>query len=175
MLLGLAAQRLDDLGERLRLRSPVELVRTQLERLALRHARLGELVTDHLRRCAAYSAGTIARLVPDLISSRLAQLRPRLAREQVALSHGIGVAIDRCRRALEGQASQVEALSHARVLERGYAIVRGRAGGQVIPRLAAVGVQSDLDIVFADGTLAVRRLDRGRARGAGEERQGSLL
>ena len=31
-LLGLAAQRLDDLGERLRLRSPSELVRTQLER-----------------------------------------------------------------------------------------------------------------------------------------------
>ena len=33
MLLGLAAQRLDDLGERLRLRSPVELVRLQAERL----------------------------------------------------------------------------------------------------------------------------------------------
>ena len=33
MLLGMAGQRLDDLGERLRLRSPVELVRLQAERL----------------------------------------------------------------------------------------------------------------------------------------------
>ena len=45
MLLGLAAQRLDDLGERLRLRSPTELVAAQAERLATRHARLAELVT----------------------------------------------------------------------------------------------------------------------------------
>ena len=50
MLLGLAAQRLDDLGERLRLRSPSELVQAQQERLATRHARLAELVADRLRR-----------------------------------------------------------------------------------------------------------------------------
>ena len=43
MLLGLAAQRLDDLGERLRLRSPSELVQAQQERLSTRYARLAEL------------------------------------------------------------------------------------------------------------------------------------
>ena len=50
MVLGMAAQRLDDLGERLRLRSPAELVRLQAERLDARAARLAELMRDRLRR-----------------------------------------------------------------------------------------------------------------------------
>ena len=49
MLLGLAAQRLDDLGERLRLRSPSELVRRSRNDSTARHARLAELVRDRLR------------------------------------------------------------------------------------------------------------------------------
>ena len=176
MLLGLAAQRLDDLSERLRLRSPSELVQAQQERLATRHARLAELVADRLRRCAGDLAGQGARLVPELIASRLDQLRPRLDREQAALAHGIGAVIDRLHRALATQASQLEALSHARVLERGYAIVRGRVGGHVIPRLAAVGAETELEIVFADGELAVRRAERSRGRGQrGGAEQGSLL
>jgi exodeoxyribonuclease VII large subunit len=176
MLLGLAAQRLDDLSERLRLRSPAELVQAQRERLAQRHARLAELVADCLRRSSGDLAGHAARLVPQLIVSRLAQLRPRLEREQAALAHGMDVVIERLRRAVATQSSQLEALSHARVLERGYAIVRGRIGGRVIPRLAALGAETDLDIVFADGELAVRRADRARVQGrrAGPD-QGSLL
>jgi exodeoxyribonuclease VII large subunit len=175
-LLGMAAQRLDDLGERLLLRSPVELVRAQLEHLATRHARLGELIADRLRRCSADIAGQAARLVPDLFASRLAQLRLRLDREQVALANGIGVLVDRALHALEARTSQLEALSHARVLERGYAIVRGRASGHVIPRLAAVGGETELDIVFADGELAVRRAERNRGRARpGPADQGSLL
>ncbi|MFL5334075.1 MAG: hypothetical protein ACJ8H8_13055, partial [Geminicoccaceae bacterium] len=61
--------------------------------------------------------------------------------------------------------------------ERGYAIVRGRQSGHVIPRLAGMGGESELDIVFADGELAVRRADR-PARARGQSRaadQGSLL
>ena len=61
-------------------------------------------------------------------------------------------------------------MSHTRVLERGYAIVRGRQAGHIIPRLAALGGESELDIVFADGELAVRRTDR--ACGAGPARGG---
>ena len=74
-----------------------------------------------------------------------------------------------CGRALAAQAGQLEALSHARVLERGYAIVRGRVSGHVIPRLAAVGAETELDIVFADGELPVRRADKAAqaARSAG--------
>ena len=75
------------------------------------------------------------------------------------------------------QAGQLEALSHARVLERGYAIVRGRASGHVIPRLAAVGGETELDIVFADGEPAgpPGRARRATARSAAAADQGSLL
>jgi exodeoxyribonuclease VII large subunit len=176
MILGLAAQRLDDLGERLRLRSPVELVEIQRERLAVRHGRLVELIADQLRRCTADLDCQVDRLVPELIRSRLGLLWPRLEREQAALAQGIGGVITRAGQALEVQAGQLEALSHARVLERGYAIVRGRVGGQVVPRLAALGSETDLDILFADGDLPVRRADRPRGRTPrGGAEQGSLL
>ena len=56
-----------------------------------------------------------------------------------------------------------------------HAIVAERADGRVIPRLSAVGSESDLDLVFADGTLPVRRADRGRSARSGETRQGNLL
>ena len=176
-LLGLAAQRLDDLGERLRLRSPDDLVRAQQERLAGRHARLAELVADRLRRCRVDLAGQAGRLVRDLIGGRIQQGRSRLEREQMALGHGIAMALDRARQRLQARSSQLEALSHARVLERGYAIVRGRQTGHVIPCLTALGAETDLDIVFADGELAVRRAERA-ARGRGRPKaadQGSLL
>ncbi|MGD9511354.1 MAG: exodeoxyribonuclease VII large subunit, partial [Geminicoccaceae bacterium] len=174
-LLGLAAQRLDDLGERLRLRAPAELVQRQLERLDLRARRLAELVGDRLARSGAEFRQQAARLAPELVTSRLALLRPRIEREETALRRSMAAALDRAHSFLDAQSRHLEALSHARVLERGYAIVRGRGDGRVIPRLAALGSESDLDLVFADGTLPVRRTDRGRAARSGESRQGNLL
>ena len=177
MLLGMAGQRLDDLGERLRLRSPVELVRLQAERLEMRVARLAELLRDRLQRGAADLAGQGGRLVPALIAARLDLLRPRLAREVASLAQGIATVVTRSGQALHVQARQLDALSHTRVLERGYVIVKSRATGHVVPRLAALGFESELELVFADGELPVRRADiRGRGPGrrtAGE--QGSLL
>ncbi len=176
-LLGMAGQRLDDLGERLRLRSPVELVRLQAERLEARAARLAELVRDRVQRGATDVAGQGGRLVPALMTARLDLLRPRLGREGAALSQGITGVIARCGQSLDVQARQLEALSHARVLERGYVIVSSKATGHVVPRLAALGTESDLELMFADGNLPVRRADsRGRPPGrrAGGE-QGSLL
>jgi exonuclease VII large subunit len=77
-------------------------------------------------------------------------------------------------------ARQLEALSHARVLERGYAIVRSAASGRVLPSLAAVGAETELELGFVDGELAVRRADapaRPRARGQRPDpaEQGRLL
>ena len=93
------------------------------------------------------------------------------------MAQAILAVAERAGRALEAPARQLEALSHTRVLERGYAIVRSRTSGHVVPRLAALGAEIELDLVFADGELPVRRADarpRGRStRGTGE--QGSLL
>jgi exodeoxyribonuclease VII large subunit len=180
MLLGMAAQRLDDLGERLRLRSPKELVRLQGERLAQRGERVTELVRDRVRRARADLVCQVDRLVPELVASRLELLRPRVVREAEGLRHGTLGCLERWGQALAAQARQLEALSHTAVLERGYAIVKGKASGHVVPRLAAVGSESELEILFHDGELSVRRVDqpakpRPRARRDGEEEQGRLL
>ena len=178
-LLALASQRLDDLGERLDLRGPDELVRLQGERLAARAERLGELVRDRLRRAVADLACQADRLAPDLVRARLDQLAPRLERERAALAAAMGGARERLAQRLDVQARQLEALSHARVLERGYAIVKSQGSGHVVPRLADLDGESELAILFADGELAVRRADapargrRARARTAPD--QGRLL
>ena len=155
-------------------KAAAELVRVQQERLAGRHARLAELVADRLRRGREGLASPAGRLVPELITDRVRQGQARLERERTALGHGIAVTIERVRRLLQTSAAQLEALSHRRVLERGYAIVRGRQTGHVIPRLAALGGETELEIVFADGELAVRRAGRTRSRATAAD-QGSLL
>lgn len=163
-LLGMAAQRLDDLGERLASRSPGELVRLQGERLLLRARRLRELVDDGVRRAGADLACQTDRLVPELVRARLELLVPRLRRERAALDAGIAAVIERGQQALQAQARALEALSHARVLERGYAIVKSQATGRVVPSLAAAGGETELAIQFADGELPVRRADPTPAR-----------
>lgn len=160
MVLGMAAQRLDDLGERLKLRSPTELVRLQGERLEVRAARLEELVRDRIRHAESGLECQTDRLVPALITSRVELLRPRLSREAQALGTAIATVLRGKGELLEASARQLEALSHTRVLERGYAIVKSRTDGHVLPRLAAVGAESELTVVFADGELAVRRADQ---------------
>jgi exodeoxyribonuclease VII large subunit len=166
MLLGMAGQRLDDLSERLRLRSPGELVRLQAERLEARRQRLAELLRDRLRRAEADLCCQTDRLVPELILARLALLEPRVTREGQGLDHGLEGCLERARAVLEAQARQLEALGHTKVLERGYAIVRARGSGHVVPRLAALGTESELDILFHDGLLPVRRADGAAAAAA---------
>jgi exonuclease VII large subunit len=143
----------------------------------VRASRLAELMRDCLRHGTAALDCQAERLMPNLVAARIELMRPRLERERAALAQAIMGALGRCNQVLDAQAGQLEALSHVRVLERGYVIVRSRATGQVVPRLAALGGESELELIFADGGLPVRRADaRGRTptrRSAGE--QGSLL
>jgi exodeoxyribonuclease VII large subunit len=178
MLLGMAAQRLDDVAARLR--SPAELVRLKGERLEARATRLAELMRDRLKRGASDLACHADRLTPELLAVRLELARPRLAREAKGLANAVAAVLERAGKALDVPARQLEALSHARVLERGYAIVRSAASGRVLPSLAAVGAESELELGFVDGELAVRRVDaptRPKARGQrpGPAGQGRLL
>lgn len=170
MVLGLAGQRLDDLGERLRLRSPSELVRLQGERLEARAVRLLELVRDRVRHAEGGLECQADRLVPELIASRLELLRPRVDREAKGLGAALAAVLRRKRELLEAKARQLEALSHTRVLERGYAIVK--AGGHVVPRLAALGAAAELTVLFADGELAVRRAGLPATKAKPKPRQG---
>ena len=160
MVLGMAAQRLDDVAARLR--SPAELVRLKGERLEARAARLVELLRDLLKRGASDLACRPAdpRAAREPAGAGTAAAGPggQGARERDRCGPGTGG------KALDVPARQLEALSHARVLERGYAIVRSAASGRVLPSLAAVGARRSSGSWTASSRCAgpTRRHDPGR-------------
>jgi exodeoxyribonuclease VII large subunit len=157
--LHLAAQRVDDLAERLRLRSPVAVAAMQVERLEARGRRLSELAADRLRHAAGELECVGPRLVPALVARRVEELAPRLERERVGLGRALAARLGRWEEGLGALARQLEALSHRSVLERGYAIVRARSDGRLVTRSAGLGDAAELELAFADGRIDVRRID----------------
>lgn len=133
-LVRFAEQRLDDLGERLRLRTPANVLEEKSERVIRHHSRLAEIAGDRL--------GAAAR---DL--DRLPETRLQAAVETTLAG---------LERGLDGPAKLLESLSHRRVLERGYALVHG-ARGLVVSK-AAAAAESRLEIELKDGRLAVTPL-----------------
>lgn len=131
-LLRFAEQRLDDLTERLRLRTPLAVLEDQAERLGARHARLGELVLDRVRQAERDLARLPAEKLDQRIADRLRELH----------------------RSLDGPAKLLESLSHRRVLDRGYALVHGVSGG-LVTSVEAARAEALLEIEFADGRLPV--------------------
>ncbi|MFO1036561.1 MAG: exodeoxyribonuclease VII large subunit [Geminicoccaceae bacterium] len=177
MTVGMAAQRLDDLAERLRLRSPLDLVKAAGERVDLRLARIDELARDRLREAKGLLATVGGRLRSATLQAKITQLGPPLAREAVALDRAMAAVQEKAAQRLSACARHLDALSHTRVLERGYAIVRAGTGGPVVPRRAALGAEADLTIVFVDGETPVRRTDLKpkRASAPSGPGQGTLL
>jgi exodeoxyribonuclease VII large subunit len=157
--LHLATQRVDDLAERLRLRSPVAVAAMQVERLEARGLRLAELAADRLRHAEGELECVGPRLVPALVTRRVEELTPRLERERVGLGRALKGRLERWNEGLEALARQIEALSHRRVLERGYAIVRARTDGRLVTRATGLGDEAELELAFADGRIDVRRID----------------
>ncbi len=131
-LMRFAEQRLDDLAERLRLRTPLAVLKEQAERLEARHARLGELVLDRVR-----DAGRdLARLPTEKLDQRIADRLRELERN------------------LNGPAKLLESLSHRRVLDRGYALVHDTSGS-LVTGVESARAEPRLEIEFADGRLPV--------------------
>jgi exodeoxyribonuclease VII large subunit len=154
-LLEVASQRLDDLAEHLRRSLQVGLERqnTKLAKIA-------------------------ARVRPAPLRQQVARGRQDLARA----ARSLAVAYGRRREALAQQLAAVggllESLSYARVLERGYAVVRAAEGG-IVASSAAATPGLGLDIEFKDGHVeavvgtAPRRGPKGPR--SGPQGQGSLL
>ena len=128
-LLTVYAQRLDDQGERLR-RGLAERAGVARSRLQDYAGRLSlPLLRGRIERAGERLAS--ARLVPSLVSRRIDESCARV----------------------DGLARMAEQLSPARVLARGYAIVRDGQGKPVMT-LAAARQADALEIEFADGRLA---------------------
>jgi exodeoxyribonuclease VII large subunit len=158
--LGLGLRRL--LSERRRdLDGLVRGLRGPRELLALARQRLDE-GAERLRR-ALLTFGAEKR---HGLSALGARLRPGLARDRIEGAGRMLREFDgRLRRAMEnrvkqdrlrlaGQGTLLQSLGFERVLERGYAMVRGRDGGMVMAA-AGTGPGDALAITFRDGEVAV--------------------
>ena len=149
-LLAAKAQRLDELGERLRrgLVHRTEVARGRLARDAgaLRPALLANLLRRSGERLAA------ARLRPDAIHRHIAEARTRIA------------ALDRLRRSLDPRAP----------LQRGYVLVTG-PDGQVVKTREAAARLIALKLEFGDGELAVAPLGTRPAKPRPVGAQGDLF
>ena len=140
MLLDLATQRLDDLGERLRLRSPLLVLEERRERVDQRMKRIAEIVADRLRHSE--------RSLSAIPETRLAALAERRIADDA--------------KRLEALSKLLESLGHRRVLERGYALVHRTADDTLIASSEAAAGETAMEIEFHDGRLRVEPLREGR-------------
>ncbi len=171
LLLATALQRLDDLAERLRFRSPLVLLRERREQLDRRHRRLVELAEDARTRAVHRFEALSARLRTEALVRELGRLAERCHRETERMARSMEQLIRGASRRLEAAAQQLEALSHRRVLERGYVVLHRARDGSVVPSLASVGNERRFLVEFHDGTMEVARGAAARGNAATREEE----
>jgi exodeoxyribonuclease VII large subunit len=168
-LLGLAAQRLDDRAERLRLSAQHRLARDR----------------DRL-------ANVAARLRPAAAAAEIGRARAATAEAGRRLDQAMARSLDRGRSALDNFAGRLTSHSerHDSLLARGYVVVRkaGEAGeaAAIVTAAAAIVTGAALELEFHDGKVAVtadsapglsprKRGPSRRRQGADPPAQGSLF
>ncbi len=136
-LIEAAAQRVDDLGEHLRrsLQVGLERQRTRFIEVA------GRLRSEPLRQRVVQSRDDLTRTATNLEKARRRFLGDRQQR-------------------LDATAQLLDSLSYRRVIERGYAVVRG-LDRKVIASADAVAPGMELDIELRDGRVAAKVKDQG--------------
>ncbi len=165
-LLGLARQRTDDRGERLKLALPNLMAqrRTALER-AERLLPDPRTLLQAARHAVELVAGRLNAALRHATAQRASEASAVLAKFSDA---PLRARLREARARLDGQAGRLELLSHYAVLARGYAAVFDAAGGP-LTTAGSVRAGADLRIAFADGEVAARAAGK-RA----DTRQGSL-
>jgi exodeoxyribonuclease VII large subunit len=108
-------------------------------------ARLAAVRRSRLERVAG-------RLGPQLFAHRLTRAGEQLAMLQGRAGRALAVRIDRRRRRLAAAAALLSSLGYARVLARGFAIVRD-GEGRVLRSAAGAPPGSAIGVELADGTL----------------------
>ena len=151
-LLEEAAQRLDDRAENLR-----RMIGVYVERRRARVAEAGLKLKDPNRQLAEAGA-RLAVVVGGLKAAgaaRLAEFRHALDRptRDARLRRAVGHVTTAQSRRLAGAGKLLESYSYQRVLERGYAVVRDRAG-TVVKRAADTTRGMTAAVQFADDTVA---------------------
>ncbi len=83
---------------------------------------------------------------------RLATVRTRLGTAAAALTQQMNIRLNRKQATLDPLTVQLKGLSPTKILERGYAIVRGN-DGKVIKEAAAAPIGTELEVLLAKGSL----------------------
>ena len=132
-LIGIAAQRLDDRTERLRLAADRQLLAAR-QRLDI----------------------ATARLRPAILAADLDRTRARLAEAEPRLHSAMARFVSRKHDALDNFAGRLTTHSerHESMLARGYVVVRN-AAAKVVTEAAAINPGAPLDLEFYDGRVGV--------------------
>ena len=163
------------------LRHPGELIERAVVRLGDLEDALGRALKIALERRWRTYGDVAARLRPQQLSREIADKSGELAKLAGRLAPALGRTFVQTERRLAAGARLLASLSYARVLERGYALVRDRASGKLLMRARATGDDgTELAIQFRDGLVPVtvgaagarRKSKRDRSPGGS---QGELL
>ncbi len=145
--------------ERCAVRLAPRLIQSPLERASERLARTQEANKRAFMSCTAKRRDRLGdralRLNPSLLQVPATRQRERLNSLSERSVHAVKGVLKRKGFEAVALTQLLRSLSHKRVLERGFALVRG-AGGGVIRRAGALTVSARLDIEFADGHVSAR-------------------
>ena len=134
-----------------RLPRPDSLLSGYTQSLDDRGERLRRGLADRALRARGQVQTAAARLSAPLLSSRLDRARDRLAGQRLGPA-ALMARIGQLREQVDVRWRMIEQLSPARVLARGYAIVRDEAGRPLMTS-AAARKAGNLEIQFTDGSL----------------------
>ncbi|PZQ16209.1 MAG: exodeoxyribonuclease VII large subunit [Ancylobacter novellus] len=126
------------------------LVQIPRQRLDHAAARLAPALAANASRHRARLAAAGARLSPATLRNRISVASERVEGLAGRAGRAWDALLSRRRAELDGLWKMAESLSHQRVLERGYALVRA-ADGDLVRRAADLSPGQRLKLVFADG------------------------
>jgi exodeoxyribonuclease VII large subunit len=171
-LLGHAAQRVDDLAERLphavgariercllhvrelsaRLRSPAQLLQDAALRLANQFDRLAYQLRGSLRDQTRQLDRLSSRLSIDELRARLPRHERALADLDARKNGAVARTLRDAGQHLAAASGLLDSLSYEGVLARGFALVRDEAG-RLVPSAARARAEAALEIQFQDGRV----------------------
>ena len=127
-----------------------------VKRIALERTGAG-LSPSALRRSTREGRSKLAsleaRLSPERIDMRLAQMRQRLEDQSARFARAATASVSARRERLDGLERLRQTLGYTETLNRGYAVIR--TGDEVLTRKSSAESHSALEIEFSDGKLAV--------------------
>lgn len=149
-------KQLSGLTRRLQLCHPRRQLQQQQQRLDGAEARLQHASRRHLQRHRARWQQAMARLAVQSPAQRITRDQQRHAHAQQRLLRAIEVELTRARQRLAGSARALDAVSPLATLERGYAVVRRPAKGEVLTQVAQLAVGDAVDLALRDGVARAR-------------------